>query len=384
MPIFVTKPYLPPLGEYLDLLARLWETHNLTNSGELHEQLEQKLTDLLGVQNLSLINNGTIALQIALQALELKGKVITTPFSFVATANAIKLAGLEPVFIDLADNSFNLDPELIADAHGRDVSAVMPVHVYGLPCDNRAIGKQARNFGLKVIYDAAHAFNVRENGESILKWGDCSVLSFHATKVFHTFEGGAIVTNDQDLGLKIARLRNFGYHHGEIEECGTNGKMNEAQAAMGILMLESMEEIIARRKHWHDTYCQLLADVEGLSLPRMPGNLEYNYAYFPVLIGDAYPLSRDDLYEKFIQNDIYPRKYFHPLITDFSLYRGCRIISKYRVPNARRVADSVLCLPLYPDLSESDVGRVIEVIASTFNKNSKKKVEQRSMSSDNS
>lgn len=362
MPIYVTKPYLPPLGEYLDLLARLWETHNLTNSGELHEQLEQKLTDLLGVRNLSLINNGTIALQIALQALKLIGKVITTPFSFVATANAIKLTGLEPVFIDLEDESLNLDPELIADAHGRDVSAVMPVHVYGLPCDDKAISTQARNFGLKVIYDAAHSFNVRQAGDSILGWGDCSVLSFHATKVFHTFEGGAIVCNDQDLAARISRLRNFGYHHGEIEECGTNGKLNEAQAAMGLLMLDHIEELISRRKHWHDAYCRLLADVEGLSLPKVPGNLEYNYAYFPVLVGDGFPITRDELYEKFIQNDIYPRKYFYPLITDFPLYRDCKIISKHRVPNARRVADSVLCLPLYPDLGESDVGRVVDVI----------------------
>lgn len=361
-PLYVTKPFLPDLADYARLLEKIWGSRIVSNGGEMHNRLESDLAKLFQAGSVSLVNNGTIALQIALQATGIKGKVITSPYSFVATANAIRLAGLEPVFVDIEEDSFNLDPGLLADAYGNDVSAVMPVHVYGIPCDRYTMDDQATKLKLKVIYDAAHAFNVRECGESILNWGDCSVLSFHATKVFHTFEGGAIVSNDQDLANRISRLRNFGYHHGEIEECGTNGKMNEAQAAMGLLMLDHLDEIIRKRKHWYDAYCQLLSETEGLKLPLVHEGLSYNYSYFPLMIGAHFPLTRDELYEAFIHADIYPRKYFHPLITDFPFYRGCRIISKHRVPNARRVADSVLCLPLYPDLSESDVGRVVDVI----------------------
>lgn len=365
-PIYVTKPYLPPLEEFQKLLPELWNSRVLSNSGVYHQALEQELSAKLGLPRVSLVNNGTLALEIAIQALEIKGKVITSPYSFVATANSIMLKGLEPVFIDIEDNGFNLDPELIEDACDTQVSAIMPVHVYGIPCDNMAIGQIAKAKGLKVIYDAAHAFGVRQNGASILKWGDASTLSFHATKVFHTFEGGAIVCQYPELARTIDISRNFGYYEGDVVTLGTNAKMNEAQAAMGLVLINHMDRIKTLRKKWHDLYIEELKGVPGIKLMDLPSNLDYNYAYFPILVQEDFPVTRDKLFDRFTAQSILPRKYFYPLITDFTLYKGYRIISKHKVPNARRVADSVICLPLYPDLIESDVSRVCDVIRKGF------------------
>lgn len=362
-PIYVIKPYLPSLEDYQKLLPELWESRVLTNAGSYHQELEIALCKELGIANASLLNNGTLALELAIQALGIQGKVITTPYSFVATANSILLKGLEPVFIDIEDDGFNLDQELIKDATDSEVSAVLPVHVYGIPCDNVAIDQIAKAKGLKVIYDAAHAFGVMHNGESILNWGDASTLSFHATKVFHTFEGGAIVTQDVAIKRQIEQLRNFGITtNGDVISLGTNAKMNEMQAAMGLVLLKHTQTIKSLRKKWHDLYNEQLKDIPSIKLMNIPADLDYNYAYFPILVNRDFPISRDQLYDRFTQANIFPRKYFYPLITDFSLYKGYRIISKHKIPNARRVADSVICLPLYPDLTESDVNRICDVI----------------------
>ena len=362
-PIYVTKPYLPPLEDYQKLLPELWNSRVLTNAGKHHQQLESALCQELDLNNVSLLCNGTLALELSIQALGLNGKVITTPYSFVATANSILLKGLEPVFIDIEDDGFNLDPELIHDAFSKDVSALLPVHVYGLPCDNTAIDQIAKSKCLKVLYDAAHAFGVKQNGASILDWGDASTLSFHATKVFHTFEGGAIVTQDVAIKQQIEQLRNFGITtNGDVISLGTNAKMNEMQAAMGLVLLRHLQTIKSLRKKWHDLYNEQLKDIPGIRLMTFPSGLDYNYAYFPILVNRDFPISRDQLYDRFTQANIFPRKYFYPLITDFSLYKGYKIISKHKIPNARRVADSVICLPLYPDLTESDVSRICDVI----------------------
>lgn len=361
--ILVTKPFLPNIQDYHQKLLELWQSRVLTNNGELSQHLEKQLTEQLGVKNLSLINNGTISLELAIQALELKGKIITTPYTFIATSNVILLKGLEPIFIDIEDNGFNLDPELIDEVKDKDVSAIMPVHVYGLPCDNDSVGQRAKSKGLKVIYDAAHAFGIKKKGESILNWGDVSTLSFHSTKVFHTFEGGAVVCQDIAIKNKIDQLRNFGYEAGvDIVTLGTNGKMNEAQAAMGLALIPYFEEIISKRKHWFNFYVEQLNEIQGIKLMTIPPDIDYNYSYFPILVQSSFPLTRDELFNKFREANIYPRKYFYPLITDFSLYKGYNIISKHKTPNARKIADSVLCLPLYPDLTEDDVSRVCEVI----------------------
>lgn len=361
--ILVTKPFLPPLEAYFIAITKLWESHVLTNNGYYLTELEHRLAHFLQAESVLLTNNGTIALQIALQALGVKGKVITTPYSFVATANSILLSGLEPVFIDISDDSFNLDPDLIESAYSQEVSAIMPVHVYGIPCDNQSIEQSAKELGIKVIYDAAHAFNVKKNGISILGWGEMSVLSFHATKVFHTFEGGAIATTNQELKHRIDQLRNFGFNNsGDVECCGTNGKMNEAQAAMGLILLDHIEEINAKRKKWHDQYIEQLQKIEVIKVMEIPPGIEHNYSYFPILIQSGFPVTRDKLLHEFLANDIFPRRYFFPLITDFSLYKNYRIVSKHKISNARKAADNVICLPLYPDLTESDVSRVCDVI----------------------
>jgi len=361
--ILVTKPFLPNIQDYHQKLLELWQSRVLTNNGELSQHLEKQLTEQLGVKNLSLINNGTISLELAIQALELKGKIITTPYTFIATSNVILLKGLEPIFIDIEDNGFNLDPELIDEVKDKDVSAIMPVHVYGLPCDNDSVGQRAKSKGLKVIYDAAHAFGIKKMGESILNWGDVSTLSFHSTKVFHTFEGGAVVCQDIAIKNKIDQLRNFGYEAGvDIVTLGTNGKMNEVQAAMGLALIPYLEEIISKRKHWFNFYVEQLSEIQGIKLMSIPPDLDYNYSYFPILVKSGFPLTRDELFICFQEENIFPRKYFYPLITDFSLYKGYKILSKHKIPNARKIADSVICLPLYPDLNEDDVSRVCEVI----------------------
>ena len=361
--IFVTKPFLPKWEEYQHYLKIAFESQILTNNGYLHQEFEKQLINKLNINNISLINNGTIALELAIQALELRGKIITTPYSFIATANSILLRGLEPIFIDIEDNGFNLDPDLIDEIKDQDISAIIPVNVYGIPCNNKKIKQIAQERELRVIYDSAHCFGVKVNGESILNWGDISTLSFHATKIYHTFEGGAIATADENVKNKIDQLRNFGFQSdGDVIAMGTNGKMNEAQAAMGLALIPYIDEIITKRKQRFNLYIEYLKNIPGIKLLSIPDDVEYNYAYFPILIQQGFPLTRDELFNKFQENNIYPRKYFYPLITNFSLYKNYNIISKHKITNAQKIADSVLCLPLYPDITENDIYRVCKVI----------------------
>ncbi len=363
-PITVTQPYLPPLEEFQPYLEQIWQNKWLTNAGPFHQQLEDELARYLGVEHLALFSNGTIALVTALQALRITGEVITTPYSFVATAHSLLWNNLKPVFADIDPDTFNLDPQKIEEAITPQTTAIMPVHVYGRPCDTAAIQKIADTYGLKVIYDAAHAFAVTQGEESVLKAGDLSVLSFHATKVFNTFEGGAIVCPDATTKQRIDYLKNFGFaDEVTVVAPGINGKMNEIQAAFGLLQLKHMAEILQRRQEIDNRYRAALAGVKGIRILPLPDNSRQNYSYFPILVEADYPLSRDALYQKLREQDIYARRYFYPLISAFPMYRGLASATPANLPVASRIAEQVICLPIYPALENSDVDRVIELIA---------------------
>ncbi len=363
-PITVTQPFLPPLEEFQPYLEQIWQNKWLTNAGPFHQQLEDELARYLGVEHLALFSNGTIALVTALQALRITGEVITTPYSFVATAHSLLWNNLKPVFADIDPDTFNLDPQKIEEAITPQTTAIMPVHVYGRPCDTAAIQKIADTYGLKVIYDAAHAFAVTQGEESVLKAGDLSVLSFHATKVFNTFEGGAIVCPDATTKQRIDYLKNFGFaDEVTVVAPGINGKMNEIQAAFGLLQLKHMAEILQRRQEIDNRYRAALAGVKGIRILPLPDNSRQNYSYFPILVEADYPLSRDALYQKLREQDIYARRYFYPLISAFPMYRGLASATPANLPVASRIAEQVICLPIYPALENSDVDRVIELIA---------------------
>lgn len=355
---------MPPLEEFLPYLSKIWESKWLTNGGQFHQQLEKELSDYLGVEHLSLFSNGTIALIVALQCLRITGEVITTPYSFVATAHSLMWNNVKPVFVDIDPNSFNMDPSRIEAAITAETTAIMPVHCYGNPCDVEAIQKIADAYGLRVIYDAAHAFGIQSGGESILKCGDMSVLSFHATKVFNTFEGGAIVCPDLKTKLRIDSLKNFGFSDEiTVVAPGINGKMNEVQAAFGVLQLQHIGEAIEARRRIHDRYCSDLSDVPGITIPEPASNYNQNYSYFPVLVNDDYPLSRDGLHQKLISNGIFSRRYFYPLISNFPLYRGLASSTPGNLPVATDIASRVLCLPIHPGVSDSDAQFIVELLA---------------------
>lgn len=363
-PIYVTKPYLPPLEEFIPYLESIWENKILTNGGPFHKQLEQALCDYLGVDHIALFTNGTLALVTALQALRVTGEVITTPYSFVATSHALLWNGIKPVFVDIDPDTLNLDPEKIEAAITPQTTAIMPVHCYGHPCNVEAIQKIADNYNLKLIYDAAHAFAVKDAEGSILRHGDLSVLSFHATKVFNTFEGGAIVCPDAKTKVRIDQLKNFG-HVGEVNVVapGINGKMSEFNAALGLLQLKYIDQALARRKEIDAAYRHRLAEITGISCVHDYGEKVANYAYFPILVNADYPISRDALYLKLKENGIHPRRYFFPLISDFPMYRGLPSAQKENLPVAVSAAQRVLCLPIYPDLEISTVDTITEYIA---------------------
>jgi dTDP-4-amino-4,6-dideoxygalactose transaminase len=362
-PIYVTQPVLPPLEEFQPYLKEIWESKWLTNGGPFHQELEKKLAEYLGVEHLALFTNGTLALITALQALRINGEVLTTPFSFVATAHSLLWHGIKPVFVDIHPETFNLDPEKIEAAITPQTTAIMPVHVYGRPCDVEKIQNIADTYGLKVIYDAAHAFGVNYKGESLLKHGDLSTMSFHATKVFNTFEGGAIVCPDAKTKKRIDDLKNFGFHDEvTVVAPGINAKMNELQAAFGLLQLKYINQAIDRRREIDAQYRKYLSSVIGIVCPSLPANTTYNYSYFPIMVEKEYPISREELYEKLRQNGIYSRRYFYPLISDFPMYRGLPSAHKDNLPTATKVAKKVLCLPIYPALKLEDQQRVIEII----------------------
>jgi len=364
-PIYVTQPYLPPLEEFIPDLEKIWNSRILTNAGPFHEQFERALCEYLGIEHISLFVNGTIALVTALQALRVTGEVITTPYSFVATAHSLLWNGIKPVFVDIDPTTLNLDPRRIEAAITPQVTAILAVHCYGHPCDTEAIERIADEYNLKVIYDAAHAFGVRKSGQTILQHGDLSVLSFHATKVFNTFEGGAVVCPDAKTKLRIDRLKNFGYvDEVTVVAPGINGKMNEFSSAFGLLQLKYVDHAIARRKLIDETYRERLAGVSGIQCLNDAGEERPNYSYFPILVGPEYPLSRDELYQRLKDLNIHARRYFFPLISEFPMYRGFQSASPENLPVATTVSRQILCLPIYPDFTCESLASVADVIRS--------------------
>lgn len=349
-PLYVTQPYLPPLEDFIPYLQEIWDRKILSNNGPCHQELEQRLGEYLGVEHISLFANGTLALVTALQALRISGEVITTPYSFVATSHALLWNGLKPVFVDIDPATFNLDPARIESAITPQTTAILPVHCYGHPCDVEAIQAIADNYGLKVIYDAAHAFGVEGEGGSILRHGDLSILSFHATKVFNTFEGGAIVSPDARTKRRIDHLKNFGFvDEVTVVAPGINGKMSEVNAAFGLLQLKHVDTALAARRELDALYRSSLVGIPGITC--INGHAaRHNAAYFPILVDAQYPLSRDELFELLKRKGIHTRRYFYPPISSFPMYKGLASSAPENLPNTYRAAAEVICLPIYPSL----------------------------------
>lgn len=362
--ITVTSPLLPNLDEFTESLKEIWESKWITNNGQFHQKLEAALAEYLKVPYVSLFTNGTLPLLTALQALRITGEVITTPYSFVATTHALWWNGIKPVFVDIDPSTGNIDPQKIEAAITPRTTAILPVHVYGKPCDTEAIQAIADKYGLKVIYDAAHAFGVEVNGESLLNAGDMSTLSFHATKVFNTIEGGAMVMHDEKTKQRIDYLKNFGFAN-EIEVVGPgiNSKMDEIRSAYGLLNLKQVDAAIAARQKVAVAYREALRNVDGISFwDDMPG-VRHNYSYFPIFVdAEKYGMTRDELYMKMKDQGVWGRRYFYPLISEFSTYRGLESSRPENLPNAHRMADTVICLPMHHALSENDLNRIINSI----------------------
>lgn len=359
----VTQPFLPDLNEFIPYLEKIWDNRWLTNNGPFHQQLEAALCEYLGVEHVSLFNNATIALITALQALRISGEVITTPYSFVATSHSIMWNGLEPVFVDIDPTTFNIDQTKIEAAITPRTTAIMPVHCYSNPCNVEAIQKIADNYGLKVIYDAAHAFGVNYKGESLLKWGDLSILSFHATKVFNTFEGGAIISPDAKTKQRIDRLKNFGIADElTVTAPGINGKMSEINAAFGLVQLKHIDQAMAQRQAVDERYRAELAGVTGITIYQHDVHANSNFSYFPILVEADYPLSRDELYEQLKVHGILSRRYFYPLISNMPMYRGLPSAVTAHLPQANALAVKVLCLPIFNELTIAEQKQVIQLI----------------------
>lgn len=362
--ITVTSPLLPPLEEFKPYLEDIWRRKWLTNNGYYHKELENALCEYLGVPYISLFTNGTLPLICALQALRITGEVITTPYSFVATTHALWWNGIKPVFVDIDRRTGNIDPEKIEAAITPKTTAIMPVHVYGQPCEMERIQEIANTYGLKVIYDAAHAFGVEKEGKSLLAAGDMSTLSFHATKVYNTVEGGALVCHDAQTKQRIDYLKNFGFaNETTVVAPGINGKMDELRAAYGLLSLKHVDEAIARRKQVALRYREALRQARGITFFEDRPGVKHNYSYFPIFINEKeYSMSRDALYEKMKTAGVYGRRYFYPLISTFSTYRGLESARPSNLPNAHKMAEEVICLPMHHGLSEEDVDRVLRCI----------------------
>lgn len=360
-PIYVTQPTLPPLDEFVSALEQIWERRILTNGGPFHQQLEKNLCDFLGVKHISLFANATLGLVTALQALRVTGEVITTPYSFVATAHSLLWNGIKPVFVDIDPLTLNLDPAKIEAAITPQTTAIMPVHCYGRPCDVDAIQRIADAYNLKIIYDAAHAFGVSCHCGSVLNHGSLSVLSFHATKVFNTFEGGAIVSPDEKTKRRIDHLKNFGFvDEVTVVAPGINGKMSEVNAAMGVLQLKYIDQAIKNRRLLDELYRAKLSNCSGLTLrPNFEGG---NYSYFPILINENARLTRDEVYAELRKHNVFSRRYFYPLISDFPMYRTLVSAQPANLPVSTKIASQVICLPIYPALKLEDVERVCSII----------------------
>ncbi len=363
-PIFVTRPALPPLDEFTEQLKKIWDSRIVTNNGPFHEEFEERLAQYLGVEHISLLSNGTLSLITALHVMSISGEVITSPFSFVATTHSLWWNNIKPVFADIEPGTFNLDPSKVEAAITERTTAIMPVHVYGNPCNQKELQRVADKYGLKLIYDAAHAFGVKVDGESLLNFGDLSILSFHATKVFNTVEGGAIVCRDRETKLRVDNLRNFGFT-GEITvvETGINSKMNELQAAYGLLQLKYIDEYISKRRAVAYRYRELLSNKKGIRVLLDIEGVDHNYCYFPILIdSQLFGKSRDEVYELLQQHNIFGRRYFYPLISDFPPYRGLSSSGRENLPVASLVSEQVLCLPIYPDLPLESVEFICNLI----------------------
>ena len=362
--ITVTSPFLPNLDEFNEMLKEIWDSKWITNNGCFHKALEQALCEYLKVPYVSLFTNGTLPLITALQALRITGEVITTPYSFVATTHSIWWTGCKPVFVDIDPATGNMDPNKIEAAITPKTTAIMPVHCYGKPCDTKAIQDIADKYGLKVIYDAAHAFGVKVNGVSVLNAGDMSTLSFHATKVYNTLEGGALVVHDEVTKKRIDYLKNFGFA-GEIEVVapGINSKVDEVRAAYGLLNLKQVDSAIEARHQVAIKYREALRPIEGITFMDDMQGVTHNYSYFPIFVdAEKYGMTRDELYSKMKSDGVLGRRYFYPLISEFSTYRGLPSSAKENLPNAHRMADSVICLPMHHLLTDKDIERVIKSI----------------------
>ena len=362
--ITVTSPLLPDLAEFEKYLEDIWQRKWLTNNGHYHHELEKALAEYLGVEYLSLFTNGTLPLITALQALRITGEVITTPYSFVATTHSIWWNNLKPVFVDVDEQTGNIDPDKIEAAITPQTTAIMPVHVYGTPCNTQRIQEIADIYGLKVIYDAAHAFGVKVAGKSILENGDMSTLSFHATKVYNTVEGGALICRDAATKKRIDYLKNFGFaDETTVVAPGINSKMDEIRAAFGLLNLRQVDAAIAHRKHVAELYREALRNIPGIRFLQDIDGVRHNYSYFPIFITEnEYGKSRDALYNQLKENNILARRYFYPLISNFPVYRGLDSAKPENLPIANRLANQVLCLPMYAGLTDEDVERILELV----------------------
>lgn len=362
--ITVTSPLLPDLDEFHQMLKEIWDSKWITNNGSFHRQLEKELADYLKVPYISLFTNGTLPLITALQALHVTGEVITTPYSFVATTHSLWWNGIKPVFVDIDPATCNLDPAKIESAITSRTTAIMPVHCYGKPCDVKEIQRIADKYGLKVIYDAAHAFGVEVDGDSVLNAGDMSTLSFHATKVYNTIEGGALVMHDEKTKRRIDYLKNFGFKsETEVVAPGINSKMDEIRSAYGLLALKQVDASIERRRQVAVRYRSELRGVPGITFfDDMPG-VRHNYSYFPIFVdAEKYGMTRDELYQKMKDKGVLSRRYFYPLISSFGTYSGLESSDPANLPVANRIADSVLCLPMHHELSEEDMDKIISLI----------------------
>ena len=368
--ILVTSPLVPDLKDFIPYLENIWDSKWLTNNGPHHDELEEALSKHLGVKHLSLFSNGTLALVAALQALRISGEVITTPYSFVATTHSLWWNNIKPVFVDIEPETFNIDPQKIEAAITSSTTAIMPVHVYGNPCKVKEIERIADIYGLRVIYDAAHAFGVKQNGVPLVSFGDLSVLSFHATKVFSTVEGGAIICHNRKMKQRIDFLKNFGFaDEVTVVAPGINAKLNEVQAAFGLLSLKIVDDAIAKRKKVAEMYRKGLNGVKGIRFLSDFSDIHHNYAYFPILVdGNEYGMSRDALYFAMQKRNIYGRRYFYPLISEFPTYRGLPSAKPENLPVATIVASQVICLPIHHELTEEQVNKVIDLILKSATK----------------
>lgn len=363
-PIYVTSPLLPSLEDFTFLLKEIWESKMLTNNGNFHQKLEEELAKYLKVPYLSLFTNGTLPLITALQAMRITGELITTPFSFVATTHSLWWNGIKPVFVDIEPETCNLDPSKIEAAITPRTTAIMPVHVYGKPCKTKEIQEIANKYGLKVIYDAAHAFGVEINGESILNFGDMATLSFHATKVYNTLEGGALVVHDEQTKKRIDYLKNFGFaSETEVVAPGINSKVDEVRAAYGLLNLKQVDHAINSRRKVAIRYRDELQGVKGITFFNDIPGVRHNYSYFPIFINaEEYGMTRDELYFKMKEHNVFGRRYFYPLISTFSTYRGLDSANPDNLPIATQMSNNVICLPMHHALSENEVEYILQII----------------------